>query len=60
MELDLERKKLPRGRVLYIRVQEQNNRWIKKQLVKFGYNPKHGKSEFLDNLFTELRTGILK
>lgn len=48
-------KKEARCGVLYGRVKTKNLLWIKASMKKLGYNNYTGRSEFLDQLFDQLR-----
>lgn len=48
-------KKSKREVILYVHIQEQNLEWIKKQMKKLEYPETRGRSEFIDDLLTQLR-----
>lgn len=51
--------KIYRDSVIYARVQKKNHLWIKQQMKKYGYSGKSGKSEFIDNMISDVR-GFVK
>ena len=52
-------KKIKRDSIIFAHIQTVNHKWVKGQMKKLGFSHKKGKSEFLDNLITTLRTKAL-
>lgn len=48
-------KKIKRNKILFAKIQGDNESWIRKQMKKLGYNAARGKAEFVDDFFTSAR-----
>lgn len=48
-------KKTRRDSVMYVHIQKVNHDWVKSQMKKLKYTSSRGKSEFVDQLISNLR-----